>query len=49
MRESMAEDGSPIKPPPKPPRISDADGELTDSLEGLEFLQLFSVNIFSGT
>ena len=34
MRESMAEDGSPIKPSPKPQRIQDPDGELTENVEG---------------
>ena len=31
MREAMVEDGSPIKPPLKPPRVLDADEELSES------------------
>ena len=39
MREAMVEDGSPIKPPLKPPRVLDADEELSEST-GFIFLQL---------
>lgn len=37
MREVMAEDGSPIKPPPKPPRISDLSEETPENLSGRHF------------